>query len=113
MNNIEVLNTKLTELQEQVLCELEKTSNAQFICKKLNIKPITLSKSLSALTNKNLYADNELTDQGKKMVHYIFFRNNTITNFLNLHKITINDEISRQMKSLDMKIIIALKNALV
>ena len=53
MNSIELLNTKLTELQEVILCELEKTNNAQLICKKLNIKPITLSKTISPqLSNK-------------------------------------------------------------
>ena len=113
MNSIELLNTKLTELQEVILCELEKTNNAQLICKKLNIKPITLSKIISILSDKNLYSDNELSVQGKKMVHYITFRNNTISAFLNTHNITSNELIERQMKSLDMRIIIALRNVLV
>lgn len=113
MNTIELLNTKLTELQEIVLCELDKTTNTQFICKKLNIKPITLSKTISTLVDKELIKDNQISEKGKKMVHYFTFRNNTISSFLNKHQIPISDDLQKQLKSLDMKIIIALKNELI
>ena len=39
-----LLKIKLTELQENILIELNKTFNIPFICKKLNLKPVTISK---------------------------------------------------------------------
>ena len=110
---IDSLNVKLTELQETILCELNATTDQQIICKKMHLKPVTLSKTLSLLSNKNLLNENKLTEQGKKMVNYIIFRNTTILDFLNKNNINTSNEIIKQMKSLDLKIIIALKNALV
>ena len=111
--NIDKLNIKLTELQEMILCELNNSATHQTICKQTNIKPITLSKTISSLTNKDLYKDNQLTEQGKKMVNYLTFRNSTISDFLIQNNIQPTKDIYKQMRNLDVKIIIAIKNALV
>ena len=110
MNEISILKTKLTELQENILMELNKTVNMPFICKKLNIKPITLSKTIQLLNEKELIKNNELTAEGKKMVNYLNFRNDTILLFLNKIKLHPNEEYINQLGKLNYKIIIAIKN---
>ena len=110
MNEISILKTKLTELQENILMELNKTVNMPFICKKLNIKPITLSKTIQLLNEKELIKNNELTAEGKKMVNYLNFRNDTILLFLNKIKLQPNEEYINQLGKLNYKIIIAIKN---
>lgn len=110
LNQVEIFTIKLTPLQETIIEELEKTNNQQFICKKFNIKPITLSKTLQVLESKSLIYENKLTDKGKKMVHYLQFRNETIDYFLHKNHIEATNEILKQMRALDLKIIIALKN---
>ena len=112
MQEIAIIETKLTQLQENILIELNKTVNAPFICKKFGIKPITLTKTIQVLTDKNLVANNALTEKGKKMVHYLEFRNETISLFLKKHKILNTTEINKQLCSLDFKLIIALRNLL-
>lgn len=112
MQEITIIKTKLTYLQENILIELNKTVNALFICKKYGIKQITLSKTIQALTEKNLLIDGILTEKGKKMVHYLEFRNETISLFLKKHKILITEEINKQLCALDYKVIIALRNLL-
>ena len=110
MNEISILKTKLTELQENILMELNKTVNMPFICKKLNIKPITLSKTIQLLNEKELMKNHELTAEGKKMVNYLNFRNDTILLFLNKIKLQPNEEYINQLGKLNYKIIIAIKN---
>lgn len=110
LQEISILEIKLTTLQENILIELNKTFNTSFICKKMSIKPITLSKTIQALTNNNLIEDNNLTDKGKKMVHYLEFRNETISLFLKKHKIEQSNEITNQLSKLDYKVIIAIRN---
>ena len=110
MNEILIFETKITELQENILIELNKTYNIPFICKKINIKPITLTKTIQALTEKEFLLDNQLTEKGKKMVHYLEFRNETISLFLNKYNIPYTDEIFSQLAKLDFRVIIALKN---
>ena len=112
MQQISIIETKLTYLQENILIELNKTANAPFICKKFNIKPITLSKAIQSLVDKNMITDGVLTERGKKMVHYLEFRNETISLFLKKQRILITDELTKQMCALDYKIIIALRNLL-
>ena len=90
--------------------ELNKTVNMPFICKKLNIKPITLSKTIQLLNEKELIKNNELTAEGKKMVNYLNFRNDTILLFLNKIKLQPNEEYINQLGKLNYKIIIAIKN---
>lgn len=107
-----IFQTKLTVLQENILLEFNKTTNFSFICKKLNIKPITLTKAFSALIDKKLIYENKLTEKGKKMVHYLEFKNETISSFLQKYKINTTPEINNQMNQLDHTIIIALKNLL-
>lgn len=110
MQEIIILENRLTTLQENILIELNKTFNTSFVCKKMNIKPITLSKSIQSLTNNNFIENNSLTLKGKKMVHYLEFRNETINLFLKKYKIIENENIINQMSKLDYKIIIALRN---
>jgi Mn-dependent DtxR family transcriptional regulator len=107
-----IIQTKLTELQETVLLELHKTTNTSFIRKKLNIQPITFTKAIQALSEKEMLLNGSLTDKGKKMVHYLEFRNETISLFLKKHKILNTTEINKQLCSLDFKLIIALRNLL-
>ena len=105
-----VIQTKLTELQETVLLELHKTSNISFIRKKLNMHPITFTKAIQTLSEKGMLLDGSLTDKGKKMVHYLEFRNETILVFLNKYKIQTNNEIYTQLTRLDYKLIIVFRN---
>ena len=105
-----VMQIKLTELQETILLELSKTSNFPFICKKLNIKAITLTKAIQSLTEKDILSNNLLTEKGKKMVHYLEFRNETIYSFLNKYNIPNTSEIYNQLTKVDYRVIIALKN---
>ncbi len=112
MQEIKVLEIKLTQLQENILIELSKTVNNPFICKKLGIKPITLTKAIQTLTEKDFIENNAVTEKGKKMVHYLEFRNETISLFLKKHNITETLEITNQLSNLDFKIIIVLRNLL-
>ena len=105
-----VMKIKLTELQETILLELSKTNNFPFICKKLNIKSITLTKAIQSLTDKDMLNNNTLTEKGKKMVHYLEFRNETISSFLTKYNIPNTTEIYNQLAKVDYRIIIALKN---
>ena len=75
-----------------------------------NIKAITLTKAIQSLTEKDILSNNTLTENGKKMVHYLEFRNETINLFLKKYKIIENENIINQMSKLDYKIIIALRN---
>ena len=112
MQEIKVLEIKLTTLQENILIEVSKTTNNPFICKKLGIKPITLTKAIQALTEKELFENQMVTEKGVKMVHYLEFRNETIFLFLKKHNIENTDEIINQLSNLDYKVIIALRNTL-
>lgn len=112
MEKLDLLDYKLTELQEKILLELEKTTNYLFICKKLNVKSITITKTIKSLENKKLFLNNSLTENGKKMIHYIKYRNEIISLFLKNNKIENTKEINKQLSCLDYKIIIALSNYL-
>ena len=112
MNDISILETNLTKLQENVLIEINKTTNTPFIYKKLDIKPLTLTKTIQLLNQKGLLEDYNLTEKGKKMVHYLEFKNETISLFLNKYNIESNQEIESQLSKLDFKIIITLRNLL-
>ena len=112
MQEISILETKLTELQENILIEISKTVNFPFICKKLSIKPITLTKAMQSLIEKEFILNQEVTEKGKKMVHYLDFRNETISLFLKKHNIPNTTETISQLNKLDYKIIIALRNIL-
>lgn len=107
-----IIETKLTLIQEKVLLEISKTVNHPFICKKISIKPITLIKTINTLNEKNLLIGDTLTEKGKKMVHYIEFKNETIFSFLNKFKIESTPEIINDMTQLNYKIIISLRNLL-
>ena len=104
------MQIKLTELQETILLEISKTNNFPFICKKLNIKAITLTKAIQILTEKDMINNNVLTEKGKKMVHYLDFRNKTISSFFNKYNIPNTTEIYNQLAKVDYRVIIALKN---
>ena len=65
MQEILVTQSKLTQLQENVLIELYKTVNSPSICKKLGIKPITLTKAIQALNEKEMLFNMEVTEKGK------------------------------------------------
>ncbi len=112
MQEISIIETRLTPLQENILIELNKTLNNPFICKKLNIKPISLTKAIQQLTEKGMLIEQTITEKGKKMVHYIEFRNETILLFLKKHKILATEEITSQLSKLDYKLIILLRNLL-
>ena len=105
-----VMEIKLTELQEIILLELSKTNNLPFICKKLNIKPITLTKTTQILSEKEMINETILTEKGKKMVHYLEFRNETISLFLNKYNIPNTSEIYNQLSKLDYRVIVTFKN---
>lgn len=109
MQQISLIQIKLTPLQELVLIELNKTNNNPFICKKLGIKQISLTKTIQSLIQKNLYIDSSLTDDGKKMVHYLEFKNETISLFLKKHHLN-TEEYKDQLSKLDYKLIILLRN---
>ena len=53
---------------------------------------------------------NQLTEKGKKMVHYLEFKNDTISLFLNKINIESTIENISQISKLDYKIIVALRN---
>ena len=112
MNNLCFQQFKLTLLQENILLLLDKNSTTDLICKNLNIKLVTFFKITQTLTDKKLINDNKLTVLGKKMVHYINFRNDTILAFLKTHKIKETNDIKNQMRTLDYKVIIALRNTI-
>ena len=105
-----VMQIKLTDLQEIILLELSKTNNFPFICKKLDIKALTLTKAIQSLTEKDMLNNNTLTEKGKKMVHYLEFRNETISSFLSKYNIPNTNEINNQLTKVDYRVIIALKN---
>jgi hypothetical protein len=52
MKDTNITNIKLTSLQEEILLEYSKNTDYSYICKKLDIKPITLSKVLQSLKIK-------------------------------------------------------------
>lgn len=112
MQTIENIDLKLTELQEKVLLELMVTTNMPFICKKLNIKPISLTRALKSLETKNLVLESKVTSEGKKMAHYILFRNETISLFLAKHQISETPLITKSLRDLNYLVIIALRNSL-
>ena len=112
MQEIKVLEIKLTNLQENILIEVSKTANNPFICKKLGIKHKTLTKAIQALTEKELFENQIVTEKGVKMVHYLEFRNETISLILKKHNIENTNEIVNQLSKLDYKVIIALRNTL-
>ena len=112
MQEIKVLETKLTTLQENILIELNKTYNVPFICKKMGIKPITLSKSIQSLTKYEFITENALTEKGKKMAHYLEFRNETILLFLNKHNLPKESDLIIQLSKLDYKLVIAIRNSI-
>ena len=112
MQQISIIETKLTYLQENIIIELNKTSNIPFICKKLSIKAITISKAIQSLTEKNMVTDGILTEKGKKMVHYLEFRYDTISLFLKKLNITPSVEKINQFSTLDFNTIISIKNIL-
>lgn len=111
MKELNVTKIKLTELQEEILLVYSEDTNYSFICKKLNIKPITLSKALQLLKIKGLIEDNQLTIVGKELKNYITFRNEVILNFMQFSKLT-DKELALEMQKLDLKILIAIKNLL-
>ena len=108
LNSISIFDIKLTELQEKTLLELSKTTNFDFICKKLNLKAISLTSTIKALETKKLFSQNKLTEKGKKMVHYLNFRNETISLFLSVN----NNSANASLYKLDYKAIIMLRNLL-
>ena len=110
MTSLNFNEMKLTTLQENILLLLDLNVDHLIICRNLSIKYITLSKIIKTLQHKNLIIDNKLSEKGRKMVHYINFRNKTISSFLNKINIKETNEIFNQMRTLDYKIIIALKN---
>ena len=111
MNDLNITKIKLTSLQEEILLEYSKNNDSSSICKKLNIKPITLSKVLQSLKIKGLIDNNTLTSSGKELINYLIFKNEIIINFLNVSNLT-NKELFLEMQKLDLKIIIAIKNLL-
>ena len=112
MSNLCFQQVKLTVLQENVLLLLDKNNATDLICKNLNIKLVTFFKIVQTLTDKKLIDNNKLTITGEKMVHYINFRNDTILTFLKIHNIKESNDIKNQMRTLDYKIIIALRNSI-
>ena len=110
MTSLNFNEMKLTTLQENILLLLDLNVDHLIICRNLSIKYITLSKIIKTLEHKNLIIDTKLSEKGRKMVHYINFRNKTISSFLNKINIKETNEIFNQMRTLDYKIIIALKN---
>jgi predicted transcriptional regulator len=111
MKDTNITNIKLTSLQEEILLEYSKNTDYSYICKKLDIKPITLSKVLQSLKIKGLIDNNTITLQAKELINYLNFKNETIINFLKCSNI-LSDDLLKQMQNLDLKIIIALKNLL-
>ena len=78
------------ELQEETLKEYNINSEYSYICKKLDIKPITLSKVLQSLKIKGLIDNGEITNLGKELLNYLSFRNETILKFM--HISNLNDK---------------------
>ena len=93
------------------MLEYSKNTDYSSICKKLDIKPITLSKVLQSLKIKGLIDNNSLSIKANELINYLKFRNEIILNFLNNSNI-LSDELLKQMQNLDLKIIIAIKNLL-
>lgn len=112
MNDISIFETKLTNLQEIILLELNKTFNFNFICKKMAIKQFTLTKTIQLLKQKNLIIDNSLTPKGKKMVHYLEFKNETISLLLKKLNLSPDEELINQLLKLDHKLIVGFRNLL-
>ena len=106
-----ITKIKLTSLQEETLKEYNINSEYSYICKKLDIKPITLSKVLQSLKIKGLIDNGEITNLGKELLNYLSFRNETILKFM--HISNLNDkELYQELQKLDLEIIIAIKNLL-
>ena len=112
MSEITPTKVELTVLQEDVLIEFNKTTNHQFICKKLNIKQISLTKTLQALTLKGLLENDNLTLLGKQTINYLKFKSDTIKSFLNKSNLEENKDLINQLSKLDFQIIVAIKNLL-
>lgn len=110
-----IISTKVqtTILQEQVLIELNKTGNHAFICKKLNIKFITLQKIIRSLIYKGLLDNNQnLTINGKETINYYNFKNNTINQFLKSVNLENNTNLKQLLSKLDFETIITIRNIL-
>lgn len=106
-----ITKIKLTSLQEETLKEYNINSEYSYICKKLDIKPITLSKVLQSLKIKGLIDNGEITNLGKELLNYLSFRNETILKFMQISN--LNDkELYQELQKLDLEIIIAIKNLL-
>lgn len=112
MSEITPTKVELTTLQENVLIEYSKTTNQSFICKKLNIKQISLTKALQVLTSKGLIENNDLTLFGKQTINYLRFKSSTIKDFLTQSDIEYTQDMIDQLSKLDLKVIIAIKNLL-
>ncbi len=112
MSEITPTKIELTILQENVLIEFSKTTNQPFICKKLNIKQISLTKTLQALNMKGLIENDNLTSLGIETINYLRFKLDTIKSFLSKSNISANKEIIEQLSKLDFQIIVAIKNLL-
>ena len=112
MTDISILETNLTNLQEIVLIELNKTFNLNFVCKKLSIKQITLSKTIQLLKQKEFIDETSLTLKGKKMAHYLEFKHETISLLLKKFNIEQTNALINQFEKVDYKVIIGLRNLL-
>ena len=69
-----------------------------------------MSKTIQVLSSNNFIQDNTITEKGKKMVHYLEFRNETISLFLKKYKLSENNEYINQLSKLDYKLIVTLRN---
>lgn len=112
MSEINITKYKLTILQEDILIQISKTNNHAFICKKLDIKPITLTKALQSLKLKGLLDETSLTKEGIELVNYFSFRNETIIKLLKYANLTLTKELQDQLSKLDLTLIIAIRNLL-
>jgi hypothetical protein len=112
MSEINITKYKLTTLQEDILIQINKTSDYQFVCKKLDIKPITLTKALQTLKLKGLLDDNSITKEGQELINYYSFRNETSLMLLKYANLNHDKEMMEQISKLDFKLIIAIRNLL-
>ena len=69
---------RLTPKILDILKEYNINSEYSYICKKLDIKPITLSKVLQSLKIKGLIDNGEITNLGKELLNYLLQLNNDI-----------------------------------
>ena len=112
MSEINITKYKLTTLQEDILIQINKTKDQMFVCKKLNIKPITLTKALQALKLKGLMDEESLTKEGLELVNYYFFRNETISMLLKYANLAYTKELHEDLAKIDFRLIIAFRNLL-